>query len=161
MKNFERIGFTRRRMLGMSLGGFLGFASARQAEVFGAPQLNWLMPGREGAAPAKAVIVLWLNGGPSQFETWDPKEGRPNGGPTKAIETSVPDLRFADNLALCAKQAEHISVIRSVTTRASDHEQGIYLLHTGYEPTEALIHPSMGSITALEIGPEAGELPSY
>jgi hypothetical protein len=107
------------------------------------------------------VIVLWMNGGPSQFETWDPKEGRDNGGPTKAIPTSVPGIRYAENMPHCAKEAGHIAVVRSVTSRASDHEQGVYLLHTGYEPTGTLVHPSMGSVTALEIGPEAGDLPSY
>jgi len=157
----RRIGFTRRGMLRMSLGGFLGFASARQAELFGAPQPGWLMPLRRRPAPAKAAIVLWMNGGPSQFETWDPKDGHANGGPTKAIPTSAPGIRYADNMQNCAKQAEHIAVIRSMTSPASDHERGVYLLHTGYEPTGTLVHPSMGSITALEIGPESGELPNY
>ena len=84
---------SRRGFLGAAGGGFLGFAAAKQADLFGAPALDFLLP-QEGAtrAAAKACIVVWLAGGPSHIDTFDPKEGRDTGGPVKAIKTAVDDI---------------------------------------------------------------------
>ncbi len=159
-----RTGLTRRSLLTTlttSVGGFLGFAMARQSEIFGAPHPEFLLPQEGTRAHGKSVIMLWMTGGPSQYETWDPKEGRENGGPTKALETSVPGMFFSENMATCAKQAKHISVVRSVTSREGSHERGRYLLHTGYVPTGTVVHPSIGAITAKEIGNPELDLPTY
>jgi hypothetical protein len=157
-----RRGISRRGLLRGTVGGFLGFAMARQAELFGAPAPElFLSPQGATRSGGKAVIVLWMAGGPSQFETWDPKEGRDNGGPTKALETAVKGVSYAENLKVCATQAEHISLIRSMSSREGSHERGRYLLHTGYIPTGTVVHPSMGSITAMEIGSKEAELPNF
>ncbi len=157
-------GVSRRRMLGYGLGGFLGFAAARQADVFGAPALNLLLP-QEGPgatrSTAKACIVIWLAGGPATLDMWDPKEGRDTGGPTKAIDTNVSGIQLADNMANCAKVMDKIAVVRSMTSREGSHERARYLLHTGYVPTGTVVHPAMGSITAMEIGKKDLELPNF
>jgi hypothetical protein len=156
-----RFGLSRREVLRNSVGGFLGFALARQADLFGAPRPDLLVPQEGTRAKGKSVIVLWMAGGPSQYETWDPKEGRENGGPTKAIETSVKGIHYAENMRVCATQAQHIAVVRSVTSREGSHERGRYLLHTGYVPTGTVVHPSLGAVTAMEIGNPQLDLPNY
>jgi hypothetical protein len=152
---------TRRDLFRTGVGGFLGFAMARQAEIFGAPVPELLLPQQGTRAMGKSVIVLWMSGGPTQFETWDPKEGRDNGGPTKALNTSVKDIQYAENMKVCATQANHLAVVRSITSREGSHERGRYLLHTGYVPTGTVVHPSLGSITAMEVGNKNLDLPSY
>jgi hypothetical protein len=152
----RRFGLTRRDVMRNSVGGFLGFALARQAQSF-----DLLLPQEGTTRAAKSVIVLWMGGGPSQYETWDPKEGRENGGPTKAIETSVKGIQYAENMATCAKVAEHITVVRSMVSREGSHERGRYLLHTGYVPAGTVAHPSLGSITAMEIGNRKLDLPNF
>ena len=87
---------TRRQALGFGMGGFLGFALGRQEAAFGNLSFPALLPRAGGKA--KSVIVFWLGGGASQFETWDPKAGRDSGGPTKDIETNVSGIRIAEHL---------------------------------------------------------------
>ena len=158
----SRFGMSRRSLLTNSIGGFLGFAMARQADVFGrpAPEL-FLSQDVATRAKGKSLIVLWMGGGPTQFETWDPKEGRENGGPTKALPTSVKDIAYAENMKVCATQAEHIAVVRSMVSREGSHERGRYLLHTGYVPTGTVVHPSMGAVTAMELGNKELDLPNF
>jgi hypothetical protein len=156
-----RLGLSRRTLLRNGVGGFLGFAMARQAELFGAPAPELLLPQDGTRAAGKSLIVLWMSGGPTQFETWSPLEGRDNGGPTKALTTSVKDIQYADNMKVCATQAEHIAVVRSMSSREGSHERGRYLLHTGYVPTGTVMHPSMGAIAAMEIGRKELDLPNF
>ena len=153
---------SRRSFLGAAGGGFLGFAAARQADLFGAPALNWLLP-QDGAtrAAAKACIVVWLAGGPSHIDTFDPKEGRPNGGPVKAYKSSADGIELSEYLPTIAGQMKHASLIRSLTSREGSHERGRYLMHTGYAPTGTVVHPAMGSITAMEVGDKTLDLPNF
>src|SRR5258705_11655916 len=115
---------SRRGFLGAAGGGFLGFAAARQAEVFGAPALNWLLP-QEGAtrSAAKACIVVWLAGGPSHIDTFDPKEGREPGGATKAIPTAVAGVHLAHNLPTIAGGTKTPPLFRSLTDREGSPER--------------------------------------
>ena len=156
-----KAGFSRRALLQNSFGGFLGYALARQADLFGAPQPEMLVPQGATRTKGKAVIVLWMGGGPTQFETFSPKEGHANGGPTKAIGTSVKGIKYSQHLSVTARQARHIAVVRSMTSREGSHERGRYLLHTGYIPTGTVMHPAMGSITAMELGIKEHDLPTY
>jgi uncharacterized protein (DUF1501 family) len=153
---------SRRKFLGAAGGGFLGFAAARQTDVFGAPSLNWLLP-QDGAtrAAARACIVVWLAGGPSHIDTFDPKEGRETGGPVKGLDTSVPGLQISEYLPVIAGQMKHASLIRSLTSREGSHERGRYLMHTGYAPTGTVVHPAMGAVTAMEVGDKALDLPNF
>ena len=108
-----------------------------------------------------ACILLWMSGGPSQFETFSPKPNHPNGGETKAIPTSVPGIHFAENLPHCAKVMEELAVIRSMISKEGNHLRATYLLHHGYLPMGGVNFPTLGSNVAHQIGDAANQLPSY
>jgi hypothetical protein len=108
-----------------------------------------------------ACILLFMRGGPSQMETFDPKPGHANGGPTKAIDTSVSGIRIAENWPNVAKVMSDAAIIRSMTNKEGEHVRATYQLHTGYVPGGGLKHPSIGSIVASEIGPKEFDLPSF
>src|SRR5437870_13916620 len=82
-----------------------------------------------------ACILLFMRGGPSQFETFDPKPGTTNGGPTKAVSTAVNGIQIAENWAQLAKVMNDVALIRSMTSREGEHQRAMYQLHTGYIPT--------------------------
>ena len=109
----------------------------------------------------KACILLWMQGGPSQFETFSPKQGHTNGGETKAIKSSVSGIEIAESLPETAKAMEHLCLIRSMTSKEGSHPRASYLMHTGYLPTASVKYPTLGSIVAHEIGDHASELPSF
>lgn len=109
----------------------------------------------------QACILLFFNGGPSQFETFDPKPGHENGGPTKAIKTTVTGIQLAEHWAELAKQMKQIALIRSMTNKEGAHARAVYQMHTGYLPAGAIKYPSLGSIISKEIAPPDFELPHY
>lgn len=147
-------GFTRRRALQTVAGttvaaGTLGFRDlmAEQAESLR----------REG----RAMILLWMRGGPSQFETLDPKPGTENGGPTEAISTSVSGIQIADNFPQLAKVMDDVAIIRSMTNREGSHPRATYQMHTGHLPAGSVRHPSLGSCVTQQLGDPESELPSF
>jgi hypothetical protein len=97
-------------------------------------------------ARPKSVILLWLEGGPSQLETFDPHPGGKYGGETKAIDTSVRGIQIADLLPQTAEQMHLASLVRSVTSKEGDHERAVYNVKTGYRPDPTLTHPSIGAV---------------
>jgi hypothetical protein len=99
----------------------------------------------------KACILLWMQGGPSQFETFSPLEGHRNGGGTKAIATTVPGMRFAESWPAVATVADRLAVIRSMTSKEGSHPRASFYLHTGYLPNPSARHPTLGSIVASEL----------
>jgi hypothetical protein len=109
----------------------------------------------------KACILLWMQGGPSQFETFSPAAGHSNGGETKAISTSVPGIEIAENLPNVAEVMEHLCLIRSMTGREGSHPRATYLMHTGYLPTASVKYPSFGATAAHQLGDPASELPGF
>ncbi len=106
-----------------------------------------------------ACILLWMNGGPSQFDTFDPKPNTPNGGETKAINTSVSGIQVAEFWPHTAKMMKDIALIRSMTNKEGNHQRATYQLHTGYSPSGTVKHPSFGSVTAAELGDPKFDLP--
>jgi hypothetical protein len=109
----------------------------------------------------KACILLWMQGGPSQFETFSPLPGHANGGETKAIKTAAGGVEISENLPETAKVMGDICLIRSMTSKEGSHPRASYLMHTGYLPSPTVKYPTLGSIVAKEIGDLAGELPSF
>jgi hypothetical protein len=99
----------------------------------------------------KACILLWMEGGPSQFETFSPLPGHANGGGTKAISTGVPGMKFAEHWPEAAKVADHLAVIRSMTSKEGSHPRASYLMHTGYIPNPSARHPSLGAIVGSQL----------
>ena len=114
-------------------------------------------PGEKGQPP-RACIILWMSGGPSQIDTFDPKDGAVSLFP--ALDTNVKGLRFTKNLPLLAKHANHLAVIRSMKTRDADHNRAAYLMQTGFSIDDGMDHPVLGSVLAKELraGPN---LPRY
>ncbi len=109
----------------------------------------------------KRCILLWMAGGPSQFETFDPKPGAPTQGPTKAIPTAVPGLHVAEHWPHVARLTRELAVVRSMTSKEGNHGRATYLLHTSYAPSGGIVHPGFGSVVANEIGPEDFDLPHF
>lgn len=112
------------------------------------------------ASQGKAVIVLWMQGGPTQFETFNPKPGS-EGCMTKTIATAVPGIEIADFWPNVAAQMKDIAIIRSMTNKEGNHQRATYQMHTGYVPSGTLRHPSFGSLVASEIAPKEFDLPSF
>lgn len=104
------------------------------------------------------VIILWMTGGPSQIDTFDPKDG--NVALFKSIDTSVKGMQFSELFPKLAKKANHLAVIRSVSHREGDHVRGGYLMRTGYAAGK-VEHPSFGSILAKELGGDKPDVPRY
>jgi hypothetical protein len=109
----------------------------------------------------KACILLWMAGGPSQFETFDPKSGADTQGPTKDISTSVTGLRIAEHWTHLAPHMKDVALLRSLTSKEGNHGRATYLLHTSYAPSGGIVHPGFGSTVAQQIGPEDFDLPSF
>jgi hypothetical protein len=133
--------------------------------AFGVSLSRWLPALAEEVAASKerrrSCILLWMSGGPSQMDTFDLKPGHENGGPYKAIETSVPGIEISEHLPELAKQMEHCAVIRSMTTKEGDHTRATYLLRTGYLPQGPVQYPTLGSVWSRELGIEGAELPNF
>src|SRR5262249_50901459 len=108
-----------------------------------------------------ACILLFMRGGPSQPETFDPKSGEANGGPPKAVPTAVNGGRIAEHWTNVASAMKDIALIRSMTNREGEHQRATYQLHTGYVPMGSVKFPSFGSIVASEIGPKDFDLPNF
>lgn len=131
--------------------------------------LGWLTPlgtalarvAEKERTSAKSVIVLWLGGGPSQLETFDPKPGTNIAAGTKAIPTAAKGVRLAAGLEQLADQMEHVSLVRSLWSKEGDHERGTYALKTGFRPDPTVTHPSLGAILCHDLPGEGVEIPRH
>ncbi len=131
----------------------------------GAAALSWLTPlgtllARDAekdpkGAPARSVIVLWLAGGPSQLETFDPHPGTMIAGGTQAIDSRMPGIQLAKGMEHLAEQMDAVSLVRSVVSKEGDHERAAYHVKTGFRPDPTLVHPSIGAVLCHEL-PEIG-----
>lgn len=110
----------------------------------------------------KSVILLWLAGGASQFETWDPKPGRPTGGPFAKIQTTVPGIEISELLPkMSTRLHQHTALIRSLNTRIADHGGGYNLMLTGRVGEPGVDFPDIGAVLAHELGQIDSEVPDY
>ena len=110
---------------------------------------------------ARSCILLWMGGGPSQLDTWDPKPGRKSGGEFRAVQTSARGFQISEHLPRLAEQAKHFSVIRSLTTGEAAHERGTYLMHTGYTPISGLPFAPVGTVASHEHSKPDFPLPTF
>jgi uncharacterized protein (DUF1501 family) len=109
----------------------------------------------------KRVILLWLAGGASQLETWDPKPGAPTGGPFRAIPTCVPGVHISELMPEMAKRMKHTCIIRSLNTRNGDHGSGAQLMMRGRRDEANLKYPDLGAVLARELGRADSRVPDY
>jgi uncharacterized protein (DUF1501 family) len=154
MRPYDQNRIDRRRFVRLGLGGLAGLLAGR-----------WMQPGVAPAQPivagAKACIVLWMNGGPSHIDTFDPKPSSQSAGPFKAIPTSAPGIQICEHLPLVAAQAHHLAICRSMTSREGSHQRAQQLAHTGYIPNPTVDHPSLGAWVSAELGGGASDLPHF
>jgi uncharacterized protein (DUF1501 family) len=153
----ERWSFTRRGFLRLALSATAGVAAGRLLPA-AAPALAGA-GGRRGRV--KACILLFMGGGASQLETFDPKPGTEIGGEQKTIPTTVPGLEINEYLPHLARQMHRLSVIRSMDTREGNHARAIYYLHTGHRVQGGLQHPALGSVAGEQLGSPGFALPHY
>jgi hypothetical protein len=109
----------------------------------------------------KRCILLWMNGGASQIDTFDMKPGRATGGLFRPIASKVTGLQVCEYLPKMAAVADKLAVIRSMRTQSPDHPDGIYHMHTCYKMSERTPHPELGAMIARYLGNPEGDLPSF
>ena len=145
---------TRRTVLQAAAGFGLSFAL---------PALESRAANQRGPEREKSLIVLWMNGGPSQLETWDPHAGSKTGGQATAIKTNLPGLEISSMYPQVAEQIGELNVIRSLVSDEGDHERGTYFVKTGYRPLPTVIHPSMSAIVTCEkpVDPKEVQIPAH
>lgn len=129
--------------------GILQLASAWGVR-FALPMESARGADRRGAERPRSFLLLWMKGGPSQLETWDPHPGTKIGGLTREMSTKIPGVKIAEFYPRLAEELDSLSVIRSLVSKEGDHERGTYHLKTGYRPDPTVKHPALGAIAAHE-----------
>jgi hypothetical protein len=140
---------SRRMFLGASAAG-LGLASMTSPAASAAL-----------AQEGKQILLVWLAGGASQLETWDPKPKTRNGGPFRAIDTAVPGIQICELLPRTAQQMRHLCLIRGVNTHEDDHGKGAYKMLTGRDQNPGAEHPQLGAVAARFLASGSEPLPGY
>ena len=105
--------------------------------------------------------MLWLSGGPSQLETFDPHPGTTAAGGTKAIKTALSGIQLAEGFEQLAGQMGSIALIRSMVSKEGDHECGTYMMKTGYRLDPTVVHPSIGAVCCHELPVGRTDIPRH
>lgn len=149
----------------MDRRGFLGASAATGlAACAGMTGLDLLAQSAiagEMKKDQKRVILLWLAGGASQLETFDPKPGATTGGPFRAIPTAVPGIHISELMPKVAARMKHTCIIRSLNTRNGDHGGGAMLMMRGRRDEAAVKYPDLGAVLAKEMGRIDSKVPDY
>jgi hypothetical protein len=145
---------SRRAWLRLATAGFAGGSMS-----------GWLSSLAGGAATRpdrrRSCILLWMNGGPSQLDTFDLKPGHKNGGPFRAINTAVPGIQISEHLPRLARHMDKLALVRSMASREGDHAEAIYYAHAGYTQRGPIQYPTLGSLVAREAGEDPPDLPAF
>ena len=145
-----------RRLFLKGLGGGALASAASFAGLFHNPVFA-----AETKKAQKHCILLWLCGAPSQFETWDPKPGRPTSGPFGSISTAIPGVHFSSLLPRCAGIADKLNIVRSMKTTQSEHLQAINLLQRGNPDRAGFTRPTLGSSLSQAMGQLDAKIPNF
>jgi len=148
---------SRRAFLGAAAAGAATFA----ADMTGLDVLQQPALAGELKKQQKRVILLWLAGGASQLETWDPKPGAATGGPFRAIQTSVPGVQISELMPKMAQRMKHTCIIRSLNTKDGDHGGGAKLMMRGRRDEANVKYPDLGAVLARELGRADSQVPDY
>src|SRR5262249_10846472 len=140
-------------------------------KLAGLAGLSWLTPlghllAREAEQPGnrdrpQSVIFLWMAGGPSQLETFDPHPGTDIAGRTRAIATAVKGVQLAEGFERLADELGSVALVRSMVSKEGDHERGTYLLKTGFRPDPTVVHPSIGAVCCHELPAGTTDIPRH
>ncbi|HXG08233.1 MAG TPA: DUF1501 domain-containing protein [Gemmataceae bacterium] len=109
----------------------------------------------------RQVLFIWLDGGISQLESWDPKPNTQFGGPFRAIPTSVPGIHISELLPKTARQMHHLALVRSLCTKDNSHSAGVARIQRGDPKNRGVTYPYFGSAVAKLLGPGDSGLPPY
>jgi hypothetical protein len=152
MARLERL--SRRDWLKLSAAGVVsyslsGWLSSLAADTASNPQRR------------RSCILLWMNGGPSQMDTFDLKPGHANGGTFKEIQTAVAGINISEHLPKIASHMDKMALIRSMSTKEADHGRATYQMRTGHIPGGPVHYPTIGSVFSKELEKEGAELPNF
>jgi hypothetical protein len=117
--------------------------------------------GEELRAKEKQVLLLWLDGGMSQLESWDPKPSTRFGGPLRSIPTSIPGIHISELMPQTAKLMHEIAVARTMKTEDANHSSGVPKILRGHPKNRGVVYPFFGSAVARLMGPTSSGLPPY
>ena len=145
---------SRREMMTLSAAGAVSVSLSGWLEALANETAN--NPQRR-----RSCILLWMNGGPSQMDTFDLKPGHANGGPFREIQTSAAGMRISEYLPRLARHGHHMAIVRSMSTREGDHSRGTFLMRTGYLPQGPIQYPTLGSLVSKELGAADAPLPNF
>jgi len=109
----------------------------------------------------KQVLFIWIDGGMSQLESWDPKPGTQFGGPFRSIKTSLPGVHVSELMPRTAKLMHHLTLIRSMHTQDENHSSGVPRIQRGDPANRGVVYPYFGSSIAKLMGPMSSGLPPY
>ena len=112
------------------------------------------------AGRAKSVIYLYMNGGMSHLDTFDPKPGAETQGPVESLDTTADEVQVSEYFPQMAKQMHNVAVINSLNSTQGAHEQGRYFMHTSYSLRGTVRHPDMGAWSAFHLGKRNKGLPA-
>jgi uncharacterized protein (DUF1501 family) len=147
---------TRRELMKLSLAGVMGTSLSQWLPILASRAAE------TNTRAKKKCVLLWMDGGPSHKDTFDLRPGTPNGGPYKQIQTNVNGIQISEHFPKLAQLMNHGAIIRSMSTGEGAHGRAKYNLHTGYrEGQGGVVYPSIGSITAKELGDRNSPLPSF
>ncbi|MDI1484526.1 DUF1501 domain-containing protein [Polyangium sp. y55x31] len=155
----DRMTNDRRRLLQAGLGGLGAWLAGRWLR---APEASAAEASPAAAKPrADACIVLWMNGGPSHVDTFDPKPNTKEAGPFRAIKTSARGVSICEHLPRVAAEAHRLAILRGMTSREGSHERARQLGHTGHIPNPTVDHPALGAWVSARRGDPKAELPAF
>jgi hypothetical protein len=150
----EPLNFSRRRFLGCSLAGAAWMTGVAEVLSYAAAP-----PARAGGA--RSIIMLWLQGGASQLETFDPHPDKEIAGGTKGIKSALKGVQLAEGMPLVAQDLESIALVRSMVSKEGDHERGTYTMKTGFRPDPTVVHPSIGAILCYKLPVAGADVPRH
>ncbi len=139
-----------------AMAGTAACADMTALQVLGSPAVA-----NDLRANQKRVIMLWLAGGASQLETFDPKPGVPTGGPFQSIQTSTPGIRISELMPRMAARFKDTCIIRSLNTRNADHGSAARIMMRGRMGEPSVDYPDLGAVMAREMGLEGSQVPDY
>ena len=131
----------------LAVGGLGGLVSPAVAEQL--------------AAKDKQVLFIWIDGGMSQYESWDPKPGTQFGGPYRPIQTSLPGVQVCELMPRSAKIMHHLALVRNMCTQDNSHSAGVPRIQRGDPKDRGVVYPFFGSAVAKLMGSSKSGLPPY
>lgn len=144
----------RRQFLGGLVGGF-------GAAVGGLGVMSNPAIAKRLAKDQKRVIVIYMSGGLSQLESWDPKPKTDTGGPFRAIPTAVPGMHISELLPMTAQHMDKLALVRSINTKNGDHGKGNYQMAYGRNQRPGVNLPHLGAVCARALESAGNPLPGH